>query len=302
VRDLTIIGAGPAGLTAAIYAARKKIDTVVYAKDIGGQVTTTVNIENYIGFTKISGLELIDKFKQHADSLGIEIKLKSVERVEKTGQVFSVFFEGGIEKSRTIIIASGKSSRRLNVPGEKEFFGRGVSDCATCDAPLFTNLNVAVVGGGNSALTAASQLVTIAKKVSIIAIEGLTGDPILQDRVKSANNLSIYDSHEVVAIEGNKLVERVKIRSRKTGQIIELPVRGVFVEIGLIPNSKLAANLVRLNDKGEIMVDCACRTGIPGLFAAGDVTDVPEKQIIVAAGEGAKAALSAYHYLIHQNV
>jgi alkyl hydroperoxide reductase subunit F len=300
VRDLIIVGAGPAGLTAAIYAARKKIDTVVYAKDIGGQVATTVDIENYVGFTKISGPELIDKFKQHVDSLGIEIKLKSVERIEKTGQVFSVFFEGGSEESRAVIIASGKSSRRLNVPGEREFFGRGVSDCATCDAPLFANLNVAVVGGGNSALTAASQLITIAKQVNIVAIEGLTGDPILQDRVRAARNLNIYDAHEVVAIEGNKLVERIKIRSRQTGQIIELPVRGVFVEIGLIPNSKLAANLARLNDKGEIMVDCACQTGIPGLFAAGDVTDVPEKQIIVAAGEGAKAALSAYHYLIHR--
>lgn len=303
LRELLIIGGGPAGLAAAVYAARKKMDILLIAKDIGGQAATTWAIENYMGFKFITGPELVEKFREHVEEWKVPIEYALVEKVEKNHDWFEAVLDSGERrKGQAVIYAAGKSARRLGVPGEREFWGRGVSDCATCDAPLFKGMEVVVVGGGNSALTAAAELVAIAKRVSVVSIAGWTGDPVLQDKVKAGANVGVYKGHEVVEIRGDKLVESVRIRSKKTGEEHVVPARGVFVEIGLVPNSAPVSELVGLNSVGEVIVGCATETNVPGFFAAGDVSTVPEKQIIVAAGEGAKAALSAYSYLLRLGV
>ncbi|MBE0446661.1 MAG: FAD-dependent oxidoreductase [Actinobacteria bacterium] len=299
MRDLVIIGAGPAGMTAAVYAARKKIDPVLFTNTIGGLAAWSVGIENYMGYSLISGPELMSKFEDQVREFSIPIELKSVEKVTREDRVFTVHIEGGEQvQAKSVIMATGRSPRRLEVPGEKEFVGRGVTYCATCDAPLFAKMDVAVIGGGNAALGTIEQLLKIASKVYSVSIVGWSADPILQERVQHAENVEIYKGYDIVSIEGQVFVERLRIRSKKTEEEIELPVRGVFIEIGSEPNSGIVADLVELNDRQEIKVDCGDRTSIEGLFAAGDVTDIPGKQIIVAAGEGAKAALSAYDYLI----
>lgn len=299
MRELVIIGAGPAGMTAAVYAARKKIDSVLYTKDIGGLAAWSLGVENYMGYSFISGVELMSKFEDQVKEFDIPIEYKSVEKVTREDRFFNVHIEGGeIVASKSVIVATGRSPRRLKVPGEKEFAGRGITYCATCDAPLFANMDVAVVGGGNSALSTVEQLIKIANKIYSVSPFGWSADPILQERVQHNDKVEIYKGYDVISIEGNTFVQGIKIRSRKTEEERELPVRGVFIEIGSEPNSDLVAGLVEINDRQEIRVDCSDRTSVEGVFAAGDVTSVPEKQIIVAAGEGAKSALSAFDYLI----
>ena len=286
-------------MTAAVYAARKKIDCLLLTNNIGGMAAWSAGVENYMGYSLIGGAELMAKFEEQVQEFGIPVVYKQVEKIEKEDSTFKVIVEGGETfQAKSVIVASGRSPRRLNVPGEMEFLGRGVTFCATCDAPLFKKMDVAVIGGGNSALTAAEQLVKIASKVNIISYAGWNADPIIQERVLRAKNIEVYKGYEVLAIEGHNLVEKIKIKARKTGEEIEIPVRGVFIEIGSEPNSGLVKGLAELDDKQEIVVDCHNRTSVEGLFAAGDVTNVPEKQIIIAAGEGAKAALAAYDYLI----
>ncbi|MDI6715673.1 MAG: FAD-dependent oxidoreductase [Actinomycetota bacterium] len=299
MRELIIIGAGPAGMTAAVYAARKKIDTLMLTGNIGGMASLSAGIENYMGYSLISGPELMSKFEEQVEEFGIPIEYKTVEKVERADSHFNVVLEDGeVIKAKCVIVASGRSPRRLNVPGEREFLGRGVTYCATCDAPLFVKMDVAVIGGGNAALGAVQQLIKIASKVYIVSIADWNADPIIQEKILKAENIEIYKGYEVTSIEGENYVEKIRIREIETREEIELPVRGVFIEIGSEPNSSLVKGLAKLNERGEILVDCSNRTSVEGLFAAGDVTSAPEKQIIVAAGEGAKAALSAYDYLI----
>lgn len=303
--EIIIIGGGPAGMTAAVYAARKQIKSLLVTKDIGGQLLWTSDIENYMGYQYITGKELTEKFRSQMEQFPI-VDIIVGDTVEKL-QVKGDLFEIKTEKSRSftgkaVIIASGKRYRPMNVPGEKELVGRGVSYCATCDAPLFAGKDVVVVGGGNSGITAVIDLMNIANKIYIIDIaDKLIADPILIDRTKGANNITTFLSHRVTEIKGKNSVTGVIIESLKTKEIKEIKAEGVFIEIGLLPNSEFAKGVVRLNDFGEIIVDCACRTSVPGIFAAGDVTTVPEKQISVAIGEGSKAALSAYKYLLMQN-
>ncbi|HEY3373463.1 MAG TPA: FAD-dependent oxidoreductase [Candidatus Aquicultor sp.] len=299
MRDLAIIGAGPAGMTAAVYAARKKIDVVLTTKDIGGMAAWSSGIENYMGYNLISGPELMAKFEDQVAEFGIPIEYKQVDKITKEDNFFNIHtIEGDALEAKSIIIATGRTPRRSGAPGEREFVGRGVSYCATCDAPLFANLDVAVIGGGNSALHAIEQLVKIANHAYAISSAGWSGDPVLQERVLKATNLQVYKGYNLVAIEGHDFVEKIRIKSKKTEEEIELPVRGVFFEIGSEPTSMIVQGLVDVDDKQEIIVDCSNRTNVEGLFAAGDVTNAPQKQIIVAAGEGAKAALSAYEYLV----
>lgn len=299
MRDLVIIGAGPAGMTAAVYAARKRIDTLVLTKNVGGMVVMSAGIENYMGYTLISGAELMSKFEDQVEEFGVPIDYRLVDRVSKENNVFHLTLEDGeVIQAKSVIVATGRSPRRLNVPGEKEFIGRGVTYCSICDAPLFVKMDVVVFGGGNSALGAAEQLLKIAGKVYVVSMAGWSADPILQERVLRSEKTVVYKGYDPVSIEGNSVVEKVKIRNKKTGEEIEIPARGVFVEIGSEPNSGLVKDLAKINDRQEVMVDCSNYTSVEGLFAAGDVTSAPEKQVIVAAGEGAKAALSAYNYLI----
>jgi len=297
--DLMIIGSGPAGMTAAVYAARKRLNTLLLSKDVGGQVNWTLGIENYMGYQFIEGPELIQKFEEQVKQFPLEMKIgEGVSSLSRTSGGFEAKTDKGeVYQAKVAIVATGKRPRQLNVPGEEKLKGRGVTYCAICDGPLFAGMKVAVVGGGNSALEAADDMVKVADHIYLVSVTPLTGDQVLIDKVKGAHNLTTFLEHEVVEITGDKFVDGIRIRDLKSKQERDLEVSGVFVEIGLLPNSDLAKDVASLNRPGEIEVNCGSETGVPGLFAAGDVTSVPEKQIVVAAGEGAKAALQAHRYL-----
>jgi NADH-dependent peroxiredoxin subunit F len=296
MQDLIIIGAGPAGITAAVYAARKKMDFLVLTGDIGGQTIWSSNVENYTGYQFITGVELSRKFEEHMRQYNIAVRENElVISLERTEDLFTLTTAKAIYQSRTVIIASGKRSRELGVAGEKEFRNKGLTYCATCDGPLFSGKEVAVVGNGNSALDAALQMVRISPRVYIINNAlSLAGDAVMREKVITAKNVTVINDATVTAILGDKLVTKIRIKRNKGFE--EIPVQGVFVEIGLIPNSDFVP-FVKKNDLREIEVDCRNSTSVEGIFAAGDVTSVPEKQIIIAAGEGAKAALSSFRYL-----
>jgi alkyl hydroperoxide reductase subunit F len=297
--ELIIIGGGPAGLAASVYAARKRLKTLLVAGDIGGQVNLTRGVENYLGYQLIPGHELISRFKEQVDKFPIDQKIGyKISGLVKVDGGFEAVTENGEQFSaRAILIATGKRSRRLNVPGEAELIGRGVSYCAICDGPIFAGQRVAVIGGGNSALEAALDMVKIAEWVELVSITPLTGDPILIDKLSAAKNLTIFLEHEVERVVGTDIAEGIVIRNMHTGETSQLDVGGVFVEVGLVPNSEPFKGMVKLNSHGEIEINCLSQTDVPGIYAAGDVTSVPEKQIVVAAGEGAKAALQAHRYL-----
>ena len=299
--ELIIVGAGPAGMTAAVYAARKRLNTLLISDDVGGQPITTVGIENYMGYQFIEGPELMQKFEEQVRQFPSDVKVQVGQKAESLSRIDGGFEvktdKGEIHRAKAVIFATGKRPRKLNVPGEKEFLGRGVTYCAICDGPLFAGENVAVIGGGNSALEAAEDMIRIAQHVYLISLTPLTGDQILIDKVTGASNLTVFVEHEILGIKGKGRVEGIRIRDLKSKQQRELDVGGVFIEIGLIPNSEAIKAITTLNRIGEVDVNCANETGVPGLFAAGDVTNVPEKQIVVAAGEGAKAALQAHRYL-----
>ena len=299
MHDLIIIGGGPAGMTAAVYAARKKIDTLLVSKDLGGQPLNSSRIENYMGYQYIEGVELMQKFEEQVKQFPLEQKIgQGAVALSQLNKGFEVRTDNGESyQTKVVIITTGKSPRPLNVPGEERLRGKGVTYCAICDGPLFAGEKVAIIGGGNAALEAANDMVKIAKHVYLVSITPLSGDQILIGKIKDAPNLTVFLEHEVVKIEGSSRVAGVTIRDLKTSSEKKLEVGGIFVEIGLIPSSELVKGLAHLNRFGEIEVNCANETSIAGLFAAGDVTNVPEKQIIVAAGEGAKAALQAHRYL-----
>jgi len=297
IYDLIIIGAGPAGITASVYASRKRMDFLVLTGDIGGQTAWSGDIENYTGYQFITGPELVRKFEEHMRSYSANVREgEGVTALEKIGELISVKTNQGMEfQSRSVIIASGKRSRELGVPGEKEYKNKGISYCATCDGPLFSGKAVAVIGGGNSALDAALQLMKIARSVYMINnTASLSGDAIMRQKVEAAENVKILNQTQVSAILGDKMVSAMTII--RPGKEDTLAVEGVFVEIGLIPNADFVKG-VEKNNLGEIKINNRNETNIPGIFAAGDVTDVPEKQIIIAAGEGSKACLSAFRYL-----
>jgi len=297
--DLMIIGSGPAGLAASVYAARKRLKTLLVSGDIGGQINRTWGVENYLGYQFIEGPELINKFHTQVSQFPIDQKIGyKVSRLEKIEDGFEATTETGDRyQAKTVIFATGKRPRMLNVPGELELAGRGVTYCSICDGPVFSGQRVAVVGGGNSALEATLDMVKIAEHVDLVSITPLTGDPILIDKLSDAKNLSIFTEYQTEKIEGQDLVEGMQIKDLKSGERKQLDVTGVFIEIGMVPNSDPVKGLIELNKLGEVVVNCACETSMPGLYAAGDVTNVPEKQILVAAGEGAKAALQAHRYL-----
>jgi alkyl hydroperoxide reductase subunit F len=300
--DVIIAGCGPAGLSAAIYAARKVLKTLIISRDVGGQVAWTYDVDNYLGFSHVQTADLIARFDEHVEKYGVE-KLVGVEvkALELAGKIKKVITgDGTAYLAKTIIIATGKRPRLLDVPGEKELIGMGVTYCSTCDAPLFADLDVAVAGGGNSALGAVIDLMKVAQKVYMISLTPLTGDQILQDKVMSSPKVDIFTEHKILRIVGESAVEAIEIESLNTGESRKLRVAGIIIEIGLLPNSELVVDTIETNRAGEIVIDSRCRTGVSGVFACGDVTDVPFKQVIVAAGEGAKAALSAYDYIITQ--
>jgi len=294
--DSIIIGAGPAGITASIYAARKSMNILVLSHDLGGQTNWTATVENYTGFQLIKGIDLVEKFKAHLKQFNAGVKdNETVLSAWKTGETFKVKTDKGEYEAKTLVIASGRVHRKLGIKGEDEFIGKGVAYCATCDVPLFSGAVVAVIGGGNSALDASLQLEKIAKQVYVIdETAGFKADPILVEKLLGSPRVKVFRGDKVVEIMGDKFVNGIRLE--QNGKIEELEVEGVFVEIGSAPSSGFIKDIAK-NVSGEIYVNCRCETSVPGIFAAGDVTDIPAKQIIVACGEGAKAALSAYSYV-----
>ncbi|MCX6805982.1 MAG: FAD-dependent oxidoreductase [Patescibacteria group bacterium] len=303
VYDLIIIGAGPAGMTAGVYAARKKLKTLIIAKDIGGQASWSSDIENYLGFSMITGPDLVKKFEDHLeefkDDVELRLSISGVTKISKKAKNFSVVMgDGKKEEAKAIIIAGGKVPRELGVKGEKEFLNKGVAYCAWCDGPLFKGKDVAIIGGGNSALDAALNISKLVKQIFIVNLTPeLTGDPVMIDKVKALPHIRIMNDMEVVEIEGERLVEKIRIKSRDGGLQKDLPVSGVFIEVGSLPATEYLDGLVKLNKDNEIVIDEYNSTTQEGIYAAGDITTVVEKQIITAAGEGAKAAIQASIYL-----
>lgn len=297
--DLIIVGGGPAGLAAGVYAARKEMKTLLLTKEFGGQPMWTSGVENYMGFQFVTGPELMIKFDEQIRQFPIEIKYEEVEQVSKLpDKSFTVKTSYGDYSSKTVLIATGKRPKKLNVPGEEEFIGRGVAFCATCDGPFFKEKTVAVVGGGNSGIQAAIELSRIAKKVYLITQYDYTADPVLIKKMKNLGTILEYQNTEVVRISGQDTVKEVLLLNKETEKEELIHLDGIFVEIGLDPNSHFVKDLISLNQNGEIPINLSNETGVPGLFAAGDITNVKENQIIIAAGEGAKATLRAFEYIL----
>lgn len=294
MHDLIIIGAGAAGMSAAIYAARQKLNFAIISKDIGGQTLLSSDVENYLGFHLIDGMQLVDKFKEHLNDYDVKIIVEEALLVEKSNKGFEIKTNKNTYESKAVIIATGETPKKLNVPGEWEFYGRGVTYCAICDAPLFAGKDVAVIGGGNSAMDAALLAEKYCNKVFILTINlQLEGEIMLIEAVKKSKKIETIFNAKTKEILGNKFVSGIKFE--RNGKEEKLKVQGVFIEIGLTPNSSLVN--VKKNEKGEIIVNTQNMTSVKGIFAAGDVTHVTEKQISVAVGEGAKAALEAIKYL-----
>ncbi|MDD5605969.1 MAG: FAD-dependent oxidoreductase [Patescibacteria group bacterium] len=296
--DVIIVGAGAAGLTAALYAARRQLSTVVFGKDLGGQTSTTMDIENYPGIDFSTGPALMNNFADQAKKFGAQIKLVGIADIKKRGeQDFWVKAEDGSEYgAKTIILAFGKHHRALDVSGEKEFRNKGVVYCATCDAPLFSDKTVAVVGGGSAAFDAVLLLTKIAKKIYLVhRRDTFRAEEILVKRAQANDKVELVLNATVQKIIGNSFVTGLVIQTPMGEQTLN--VDGVFVEIGSVVGSEFIRELVQLNAAGEIVIDHVNQTTTPGVFAAGDATTVPFKQTVISAGEGAKAALAAYNYI-----
>jgi thioredoxin-disulfide reductase len=297
--DVIIVGGGAAAMSAAIYAARRQMKTLMIAKDIGGQMMWASVIENYPGYKSIPATELIDKFAEEVKNLGVEIKLSEVKEIKKLADDnFAVATATEKFSAKTVIVAIGAAHRQLGVPGEKEFSGRGVAYCANCDGPLFKNKIVAVVGGGNSALDSAGLLAKIAAKVYLIhQFDCFQAFEALEKRVREAANLEIILQSKVEEIVGGKKVTGIKVRNLTDNSLKEIPIDGIFVEVGFEVKTDLVASLVKTNERKEIIVNEKYETTLAGMFAAGDCTNGPFKQIVIAGGNGAIAALSAYQYI-----
>jgi len=303
--DIIIIGGGPAGMTAGIYGVRENLDILLITKDFGGQIKRkSIEIENYPGFKKISGQKLIQKFENHLKKFKIPIIQDKVVKIKKQGEIFSVSTENKKQfKSFSVIIASGADPRPLEVPGEKELIGKGVSYCVVCDGPLYKNKTVAVIGGGNAGFEAAIFLSRIAEKIYILEYgPEIKADITNQKRAKRAKNIEVITSAGLKEIKGKNFVETIVYEDNKTKDLETLKVNGVFIEIGSIPATGFVKDLVDFNKRDEVIIDAKTgETMVPGLFAAGDITDEKYKQIVIAAGQGAKAALSASKYLQSRN-
>ncbi|MBD8725675.1 alkyl hydroperoxide reductase subunit F [Oxalobacteraceae sp. CFBP 13708] len=303
--DVLIVGGGPAGAAAAIYAARKGIRTGVLADRFGGQVLDTLAIENYVSLKATDGPKFAVALEEHVKDYDVDIM--NTQRASKVvgGSLIEVHTESGaVLKSKSVIIATGARWREINVPGEKEYKNHGVAYCPHCDGPLFKGKRVSVIGGGNSGVEAAIDLAGLVKEVTLIEFGNeLRADAVLQRKLTSLPNVKVIKSAQTTEIHGDgKIVNGLSYKDRNTGAIHRIDLEGVFVQIGLIPNSEFLKGSIDLSAHGEIEVDARGHTSMPGVFAAGDVTTVPFKQIVIAVGEGAKASLAAFDYLIRQPV
>jgi alkyl hydroperoxide reductase subunit F len=304
VFDVLVVGGGPAGASAAIYAARKGIRTGVVAERFGGQVLDTMGIENFISLKETEGPKLVAALEQHVNEYDVDVMNLQRASALVPGDVIEVKLESGASlKAKSVIIATGARWRELNVPGEREYRNKGVAYCPHCDGPLFKGKRVAVVGGGNSGVEAAIDLAGIVGHVTLLEFaSALRADEVLQRKLRSLSNITVVTNAQTTEVtgDGNK-VSGMRYTDRKRGESKTIEVEGVFVQVGLLPNTDWIKDTVALSNRGEIEVDAKGQTSVPGVFAAGDVTTVPYKQIIIAMGEGSKAALSAFDYLIRHS-
>jgi alkyl hydroperoxide reductase subunit F len=298
IYDVVIAGAGPAGLTAGVYCARKMLNTLIISENIGGQALESWAIENYMGYRMITGEDLMKKFEEQVRTLNMRLQLDRITGISKKDDIFTVrTISENLVKSKTLILAQGNRPKKLGVANEEQFLGRGLSICSTCDGPLYRGKRVAVVGGGNSAIQTAVEMSKIASSVSLIVRSTIRADAIYAGMLEANKNITVYLHAQVTALHGNKFLTAVTIKNAK-GEEQKIELDGVFIEIGWLPNTDFLNGLVALNEKQEIIVDLNCHTSREGVFAAGDVTSVKNKQIIIASGDGAKAALEAYEYLM----
>ncbi|KXG75688.1 Thioredoxin reductase [Fervidicola ferrireducens] len=298
--DLAIIGAGPAGLSAAIYGARARLSTVIIEKMYpGGQAAITDIIENYPGFTEgIGGAELTEAMKKQAERFGAQFLNGEVEKIEKQNEKFLLHLKNETVEAKTVILAMGAQARRLGVKGEKEFTGKGVSYCATCDGAFYTDRTVMVIGGGDTAIEEALFLTHFARSVTVVHRRNeLRATKILQERAFKNEKIKFIWDSVVEEIRGADAVQEVVVKNLKTGETTSIPVDGVFVAIGWDPNTAIVKDLVKLNEKGYIITDENMATGVPGLFAAGDIREKSLRQVVTAVADGAVAAVSAEKYL-----
>lgn len=297
--DVLVIGAGPAGESAALYAKRKGLAVAIVGKKAGGQVMDTSSVENYLGIPGVSGEELSQRFYRHIQSYNIPVlKENRVKTFIKNGNGFTVSLENAeVIRAKTLIIATGSKPRKLNIKGEDTFAGKGVCYCAICDGPLFEGLNVVVAGGGNSAVEAAMDLSKIARSVTLVHRSQLRADEILVEEMKKIRNIHLHLQTDIQEVLGETIMNGVKVFNKETRSESIIKAEGLFVEIGYTPNTEFVEGILELNSHGEIVINSINETSLQGVFAAGDVTTVPYKQIVVGVGEGAKAALSANQYL-----
>ena len=298
--DIIIIGGGSAGLTAAVYACRKKLKTLIVSIDIGGQTNLTSHIENYPGTGPMNGIELMQKFREDAVKFGVEIVMGKVMKVDKVAERhFKIELANNESyESKSIILAYGKVPRSLGIIGEEKFMGRGVSTCVTCDAPLYRKRPVAIIGGGNSAVEGALELAELTDNVYLIhRRDKFRADEITIEKLKSNKNITLELNSIAKEIKGAKNVSGIVIENLITKNSKEMEVDGVFIEIGYVVDTKMVEHLVKLNEAKEVVKNGRCETSCSGIFAAGDVTDTPYKQTVISAGEGATAALECYRYL-----
>lgn len=302
MNDFLIIGGGPAAVAAGVYAARKKLKTILITEEWGGQSVVSAGIENWIGTENVPGPEFGKMLEGHVRAQkDIEIIVPgTVTKVERTNEHFMVSTEkGNSYEARAVFVGSGAHRKKIGVPGEKEFDGKGVAYCSTCDAPIFQDQDVAVIGGGNAGLEAVIDLFPYAKSIKLLEYgDALKGDAVTQDKVKASDKVEIIFNAETLEILGDKFVTGLKYKDRKTDEEKQLVLGGVFVEVGSVPNSDMVKGLVEMNKYGEIVIDSKnARTSQLGIWAAGDVTDDPFKQNNISAGDAVKAALDAYNYL-----
>ena len=301
--DTIIIGCGAAGLTSAIYSCRKNLKTLlIKGPHPGGETALTNNIENYPGYEKGSGSELMDVFERQAKKFGTEFLEDTVVKVSKKNNKFLVNLESKKEfESKTVILAFGRKRRKLNIPGEDKFLGKGLSTCAICDLPLFSNKTIAIIGGGNSAVEAAVEASNVAKKTFIVhRREDFRADEITVKEMKKKKNVELILNAAPLEILGSSFVSGLKIKDLKTNKEKTIPLEGVFTEIGYDTDTSIVKDLVDVNELGEIIVDLNCRTKTPGLFAAGDLTLIPYKQTVISAGMGSVAALGVHKHILDQ--
>ncbi len=295
--DVIIIGSGMAGMTAAIYTTRRELKTLIVASELGGQMAKNLDIENWPGEDHLSGAELAQEMQKQVQKFGAEFKYEFVTKVVKSDKNFEIKTSSNSYQSKTVILAFGKTPRKLGVPGEDKFIGKGISYCVTCDGPFFKDKNVAIIGGGNSALDAALVMSKIAYKVSLIhRRDEFRAEELIIDKVKKTENIEVITPTNVTEALGDQKLEQIKLDNGKI-----LNISAMFVEVGAVVDDSIVHKLVKTDDKKQIITDANQMTSIPGIFAAGDLSDSPQKQLVVAAGEGAIAALSAYKYIQSNN-